>query len=318
LFLSELWGQESDGCVATLGLLEPLREAFTSTLIAVPGDLEALERASELISAAGFDRVRMRALTDPIVAAGELMNHLYLEMWLSLDEDTEALYAYTAELCSDGDRLEETLQRAYMLRIAHLPTSAPFDSLLLNNSQLAPFLLALPGADSHAIDPPSEVAITQASWELFRQLLRPYLEPLTPESVDVIAECRRDRRDEVEALKRQTKRLAEQIAMPDTPERLIEQVEEFIRLHVADDVAEVLRLNNEAKQRFLDSILSDRGTWAAAIATAHGSASGSVEWTLGGVIGAIATLGSKGYATLAERRRELAASDYRLIYNISR
>jgi hypothetical protein len=39
---------------------------------------------------------------------------------------------------------------------------------------------------------------------------------------------------------------------------------------------------------------------------------------MGGAIGTVATLASKGYATLAERRRQLARSDYRLIYMIAR
>jgi hypothetical protein len=41
-------------------------------------------------------------------------------------------------------------------------------------------------------------------------------------------------------------------------------------------------------------------------------------WTIGGSIGAIATLASHGYSTLAERRKRLSASDYRLIYSIAR
>ena len=59
------------------------------------------------------------------MAAGELMNHLYLEMWLALDEDTESLYGYTADLFSDIERLEDTLQRAYLVRLAHLPGDGP-------------------------------------------------------------------------------------------------------------------------------------------------------------------------------------------------
>ena len=120
-----MWGQESDGCVAAMRLLEPLRGHFDSALIAVPGDLEALDRSGELIRAAGFNREQMRTVVDPVVAAGELMNHLYLEMWLALDEDTESLYGYTADLFSDIERLEDTLQRAYLVRLAHLPGDGP-------------------------------------------------------------------------------------------------------------------------------------------------------------------------------------------------
>jgi hypothetical protein len=125
LALNELWGLESDGCVAVMELLAPLRDHFTSALIAVPGDTEALDRAGELLSAASFDRNQMRTVADPVVAAGELMNHLYLEMWLTFEEDVEALYAYTAELLADEGQLEETLHRAYLLRLAHLPSAAP-------------------------------------------------------------------------------------------------------------------------------------------------------------------------------------------------
>jgi hypothetical protein len=318
LFLEELWGQESDGCVSTLELLNPLVDRFKTVLIAVPGDLPALDRAGELIETAGFDRTQMRSIIDPVAAAGELMNHLFLEMWLTLSHDTEALYAYASELFSDTDRLERTLQRAYLLRLAHFPLTAPFDPLLINNPRLGPFLLALPGGENQGTEPEAGFGAGLASWEIFRQLLRPYLEPLNAQSVGLIADCLRDREDEIAALKQQTERLGERIALPDAPEKLIDEVENFIRLHVADEIVELLRLNADAKQRFLDSLLSDRAAWAAAVATAHGAAAGSVEWTMGGAIGAIATVASKGYASFAERRRQLRRSEYRLIYMLRR
>jgi hypothetical protein len=319
LALDELWGQESDGCVATFRLLEPIRDRFTAALVAVPGDPSGLERAGELIRSAGFDAEQMRMVVDPVVAAGELMNHIYLEMWLALENDNEALYDYVAELFSDHDRLESTMQRAYMLRIAHLAAGAAFDPLLLNSPRLAPFLLSLPDDTSQAdVTPSAPFVIGQASWEFFRQILKPYLDPLDERAVDLIAECLFDRLDEVQALKLQTERLAEHITTVDTPDQLSALVTNHIRLHVADDIAELLRLDDRAKQNFLDSLLSDRGAWVAALAAAHGATTGSAEWTMGGVIGAIAMLGSKGYASLADRRRQQVSSDYRLIYNLSR
>lgn len=319
LALSDLWGQESDGSVEMMKLLEPIRRSFHSALIATPGDHDALDRAAELIRAANLDRERMGAVVDPRVAAGELMNHLYLEMWLTLNEDAEALYAYAAELFSDIDRLRMTLERAYFLRVAHIPPRAPFNPLLLNNSDLIPFLLELPGGDQQKRSGDETMfSADVASWELFRQLLRPYLDPLTPESVEIIDACLRDRMDEVDALKRQTERLAEEVSVPDEPLELIADVERFIRLHVADELAELLRLNADAKQRFIDALLGDRAAWVATLAAAHGAMQGSTEWTVGGALGAIATIASKGYTTLAERRRTLARSDYRLIYNMAR
>ena len=229
LALQELWGQESDGCVATVKLLEPVRDHFQSTLIAVPGDLEALDRSAELIHAAGFSRDQMRTVVDPVVAAGELMNHLYLEMWLALDEDTEALYSYTAELFSDTERLEDTLHRAYVLRLAHLPTGS-FEPLLVNNPRLAAFLLAPPGdAQSESSEPDAAFVVGMTSWELFRQLLRPTRKPLSDETVEVLAECLDERlSDEIDALRRQTERLAEKIATPADHVKLIDEVERFI------------------------------------------------------------------------------------------
>jgi hypothetical protein len=318
LALDELWGQESDGCVATFRLLEPIRDRFTTALVAVPGDQGALERAGELIRSAGFDAERMRAVVDPVVAAGELMNHIYLEMWLLLENDSEALYHYVGELLADDDRLESTMQQAYMLRIAHLAAGAPVDPLLLNSPRLAPFLLSLWGdASQDDVTPSTSFVIGQASWEFFRQILRPYLDPLDERAVELIAECLADRFDEVQALKLQTERLAERITTADTHDQLSVLVADHIRLHVADDIADLLRLDERAKQRFLDSLLSDRGAWVAALAAAHGATMGSAEWTMGGAIGAIAMLGSKGYATIADRRRQLASSDYRLIYSLT-
>lgn len=318
LALDELWGRESDGCVETFELLRPLRERLCVTLLAVPADNAALERAGELVAAAGFDRDAMRRLVDPRVAAGELMNHIYLEKWLELEKDASALYAYVDELMSAPERLDALLCHAYMLRIAHLPASYG-GPILLNRPPLAPFLLALPGADSEDDPGPNDDRLHDAAaWELFCQLLRPYLEPITSDVVDVLADCVASRQEEVVALKRQTERLAQQIEPGADPDVLAKRVKEFIRLHVADDVAELLRLNQDAKQAFIDSLLTDRGAWVAALAAGHGAMAGSVQWSLGGAIGAIATLGSKGYAGYAERRRKLAASDYRLVYTVAR
>jgi hypothetical protein len=77
-------------------------------------------------------------------------------------------------------------------------------------------------------------------------------------------------------------------------------------------------LNDEAKAGFITSVLADKAVWAATLAGLAGASSGSVEWTMGGAIGVIATLGSKGFATLSQRREHLKASDYRLIYRVAR
>jgi len=317
LGVNAAWGAESNGCTVMMELLEPLRRHFTSALVVCPAGPEALDRVGELIAQIGISPQEAVSFVNPYVAAGELMNHIYLDMWWELDQDSEALYRYVTEVFSDHKRFSELLTRVYLLRICHLPAGGPFNPLMLNNPSLVPFLLAVPGSDSDAEVAPG-FRVGHAAWEIFRQLLRPPLEPLEPRTVELMARCLDERCDEIDALIRQCERLAEQIVLPEEPRALVELVSDFIRLHVADDVAELLQLNATAKQAYLDSLFGDRATWLAALVAAHGATGGGPAWTIGGSLGAISTLASHGYTALTDRRRRLAASDYRLIYTVSR
>lgn len=102
-------------------------------------------QSRELITAAGFDSEQMRGVIDYRLAAGELLKHVFLEMWLELDEDDEKLFGYCAGLFSDRDRVERALAEAYVARVVALPPSLG-STILLNNPRLIPLLEALPGA----------------------------------------------------------------------------------------------------------------------------------------------------------------------------
>lgn len=315
-----LWDAEGAGYLRAVEILQPLEDTYSRVMIAVPADLDALERSEQLITAAQFSPEQMDAVIDPICASGELLNHIMLEMWLHFDGDVDRLYAYCGELFSDPERVRSTLHRAYLFRVVPIWRAAPQGAFLLNNERILPFFLALPVArpDEATDPPPSEVSRETVTWEIFRQLLNPFVDPISPSTAELLAECRADRSDEIDSLKRQCERLAEQVQELDELREVPATVEDFIRLHVADDVADLLRLNEQAKAKFLESLLTDRGVWVSVLAGAHGTSAGSVEWTAAGVIGGIATLGSKGYAALADRKRRLETSDYRLIFRVAR
>jgi hypothetical protein len=150
------------------------------------------------------------------------------------------------------------LAAAYLLRLAPL-ADVVTPPLLLTNPRLEALLrpLGTPAVDHPAS--PSNHSI--ATWEFFRHLVSPAVDPLNERTVAALDDCLRDRADEIDAMRFACERLAEQpgeVSPADVPRR----VETHIRRHVAEDLAELLRLDERAKGEYVASLLSDRATWA--------------------------------------------------------
>jgi hypothetical protein len=300
-----------DGWEATQSVLAPLREeGFVTVMTIYPTDVAALDRVDDLLAATGMTARDAVAIISPEEAAADLVRHILLESWLEVGEDVEALYGYCEQFFR-GD-LAEVMARAYLMRL--LPASAvteAFAPILLNNPRVAYLFDRL----SVEHDEPSVAAEDDAvAWEFFRQILRPYLDPIDSERVERILELRASRAEEVRRLRLKCEWLVDEIRDAPALEELPQTVDRFIRLHVADEIAALMQLDRRARETFLNELLLDEKVWGSSLTAISAWATGHMAVSVGAAITALSMAGPKALRTARERRETLKASDYALVY----
>lgn len=279
-------------------------------------DSAAMSRADALIQESGFPTDDLAHMIEPGLGAGELLRAALLDGWLEAGQDLEAFYERCASIFA-RETFQRRLIQAYLLRFAAFQ-SMP-STLLLNNERLLPFLERFaPEERDESTEAERSGAVSDdvTAFEIFRQLLSPRLDPLDEGRVQTVAQILADRADELEALKTQCGRLSEQVA-GSSIEDLSKTVETFLRRHVADDVASVLRLSSRAKEEFLAQLLMDKVGWIAALTIASGTAAGAPPGvSVAGGIAVIATLISKGIDVGWSHHKELRDNPYRLFRHV--
>lgn len=293
--------------------------------LSYPAGLDALEGSRELLSTVEMSPADFfRDCVDQVIAAGEVIRHIFLERWVELGEDTRALAAYCEETFATGRSATELLTLCYLFRVQALGVSSVVgtDSALLTNPRLTSFLLRL-AARAEAPEQP-DIAIERdaevAGWEVFKRIVDAATYPLTTSRVESIANCRLDRSDAVDALKKKSAVIATELAafsMDDLAD-LERKLTDVVRMHAEDEIAAVLQLSDAVKRDFLERLVSDRASWTAAISAVSGIISGGELLTTVGAIGALATAAAHGAGAIVKGRRDLHNSPYRLVYYLNR
>jgi VIT1/CCC1 family predicted Fe2+/Mn2+ transporter len=189
-------------------------------------------------------------------------------------------------------------------------------SILLNNPGLVAFLESIGQAENSSASPslPSRDVVT---WELFRQILSPFLEPISGPVAETLAECLENRSDEIEALKRQCGRLTDELGKFATLTEMSSEAERYIDLYVNNEISDLLRIGHTSISETIRETLSDKMAWGATLAYIYGLIhSAPPIVSAGGAIGLLAYLGSSSAGTIADYRRNIRSSDYRLIYRL--
>jgi len=342
------WRKQQESFNKTAELLKPLHgKAYKAIWLSYPRGSSAMKESTALLESTNLRVDEIYQFIDPICAAGELISHILFEMYLEKvyeDKDPEAIFKMGSErarallthesipLEKDRDleplfeycqslftreSLPSLLTKSYMFRVPMLKGDV---RLLLTNQRLLKFLCTLPveytgiGQSSKWID--SDVI----AWEIFRQLISPKLDPLDEPRVDLICELRESRKEEIERLRLKCQRLAEHFQQIDTLDQLPEAITTFIKRHVENEIAALLRLNKVALENFFVSLFSDEKTWVAISGLVAGIA-GSIEWgtylTAGSAILALSSIGAKAFKAAAQKGQKLRENDYALIYRIS-
>lgn len=305
--LWEIWQTEIRNVNRVMRILSPLRDRFKNVMLAYPADQEALDRSRTLVRDANYSTQRMLAeVVTPGGAAGELMKHIILEEWLFRDQDLGKLYEYCNTIFT-SDRIPDMLAEAYLFRCTPLRYDIKM-TILLNNERLVPFLDHL----RSGLDIPASaenIPRDTVTWELFRQILTPYLDPITDITAAKIAGCLDERPDEIAALKNQCGRLSDRLMeLPDL-ERMKTEVARHIDLYVKDDLANLLSISDATRRDIAQRVLSDKVAWAGTLSFIYGSMHAMPTISVAGAIGALAFIGSSVSRSVTEYRKILRTSD---------
>lgn len=316
LMLWNIWQQEISDVKRTLDTLSPLRDRIQLVGLAYPADSQALDRSKELIREANYTSERILSeVASPGGAAGEFMKHILLEEWLIRDNDLDQLYDYCNQIFLAPYRIKTMLAEAYLLRCTILRYDLEV-TILLNNPRLVPFLghlrsnLDLPGSSDGV---PRNVI----SWELFRQILMPYLEPITDIGAEKIAECLDGRPEDITALKHQCARLSDRLIQIPNIDQMQEEVARFIRLYVEEDISNLLQIGGAARRDIIHRVLADKVAWAGTLSFIYGVAHAMPTVSVAGAIGALAFIGSNVSQSVVDYRRQMQTSSYRLVYRLA-
>jgi len=298
--------------------LAPLKDRVLNVFLVYPAHRRALEEALASAEALGLPTADAADLVPYTNAAAELARHLFTEVYLAVDRDEEALYSYCDKLFAAG-KDGELLTAAYLLRLPIVATAmggGARSRVLLTNPRLAPLLSALP--TQGAVQPHPEGARDVAAWEIFRQLLSPRIDPLDAAAAEFVATLLAERPAEIEALRARCMAGALELNAAQGVDALAHEVEDLVRTRMAHEIAELLALDRRAMRDFLAEVFGDKATWLALAAAVSGLLGGNPTFTVGGAVGAIATVGAAAVRAAADKRERVRSSEYALVYRASR
>jgi len=229
--------------------------------------------------------------------------------------DWKLLFEYCDERFRSNS-VESMLTTAYMFRMC-VYESGTMD-LMLSNPDLIGFLASLPVEYARVPNGKTEDSkdLDVVAWEFFRQLVSRQVDPLNEDRVRRIGQLIHGRSKEIDALKRNCLKLAQDFGQETKLENLERNIAQHIRVNVEADVQALLSLDERALREFLDFVFSDEKTWVAISAFIYSLFNGGSVLTAGAAIFALSSLGSKAVKAAAARRDKLEVSDYALLYRL--
>ena len=275
------WEYQRKGFNDVMNLLVPLKDRhFKAVWVVYSANDAALSASQEYLESAGYDLETAHRMINPLNAAGEAIRHIFLEKFLELGEDTGRLYDYCGSLFRETSP-DNFLTKSYFLRLPMMKAvGQSTQSLMLTNPSLLELL------DSMPIEPPDVSASNERfddviSWELFRRILSPRLDPLSETNVELINNLVKNRKDEITRLKQRCLRIASEIKEPGDRKDTESEIERILRFEINNEISDVLELDRQATQSFITELFCDEKTWLAFAALVAGLASGGIPLTSG-------------------------------------
>ncbi|KPU27677.1 hypothetical protein TR13x_03900 [Caloranaerobacter sp. TR13] len=308
----DLWIYQQKCFNKVMEILEPLKGKYLKNIWTVyPANNEAMEKTTELIKSTNLTIDSVFNMINPINASGELIRHILLEAYLEQGKEMNALYEYCEELFTK-QKLEYLLVKSYLLRMNILKTMSVSTPVLLTNEAIWNSLF------NQELNTDTNLDRDIISWELFRQLISPRLDPLDRKKVKVIKEILEERQEEIDRLKLKCYALTEKIKPVIKYEQLSSKVASIIRSEVEKEISDLLKLDKTALEDLFYDVFSDEKTWLAIIYFIDGVINGNVNITTKGAILALSFIGAKSVKSIGERMKKLRQSAFGLVYTISR
>ena len=339
----DMWKKFRTSLQGTHTLLEPLRtESFKTIMFSYDRGTHAWEAADELLQASTLDSGDITSMIDPFHACDELYAHLFFEKVLEArygnmaseelvelgrkaaetyrqpddlikDFDWTPVYEYCDELFT-RKTLPELLTQSYMFR---MPILKDAPTVLLSNHNLVRFLGSMPVSVTKGDRSDLKLDTDVIAWEIFRQLVSPVVDPLDATKVTLLREMLTKRREEIERLKNKCYELSESLSSEKNLEALVPRAKDIIRAKVANDLQELLKVDNKAFGNLLMQIFSDEKNWMAVLSFISGLLTGGEVITAGAAIYGLSHVGAKAFKEAANRREKLSTNSYTLIYRMN-
>lgn len=330
--LFNMWFNSEQRIQNTTKLLEPLKNLglLKSIWLIYNKDEKTLENIKELITRLGIDYSTLLNAINVEHASQELMAHVHFGQFSEIyggakekqptsyvlrNVDYRPLYEYCDSFFKKNS-FEEALVNAYFLRLVSLQC---LDNIMLSNEKLIPFLSQFEDRYGSAkkVTWSYQEQVDVVSWEIFRQLLSPYIDSLDyKKRISLTKEFITERSGEIEKLKIKCWKLAEDFKGEKDLENLTSNISHHISVYVENDIKELLKVDKKSFIELTDKIFSDKETWIGLGMFVYSVYTGSEIMTAGSAIATLSLLLAKSYKTLRDARKTINKSDYSLIYRI--
>ena len=311
--LLSMWRNQQIGFQTCLDTLSPLKDdRFKVVWTVYNANLSALDHAQDLIASSGYTLEQAGNIIDPFNAAGEAVRHLLLEAYLENNKDTGKLFDYCDHLFS-SKHFPEFITKCYFLRIPFLSALGQGSrSLMLTNQKLLPLLDSLPIEPTRVTQDWRSVQDV-VSWEIFRRIVSPRLDPLTPEKVARIVEINKKRHKAVVSMKERCMLLAFDVELSAKKHHLERDIERIIR-SVEPEISSLFEIDKKATKEFFNSLFADEKTWLFFASIVGGLVTGELTLTAGAAIASLSNVGAKAFKTASERRIKIKTNDFAILY----
>ncbi|MBB6276558.1 hypothetical protein [Porphyromonas circumdentaria] len=327
------WDKSEHKLHKTSNLLKPLRDLniSNSVWLVYSKNEGAIEKAKELISLIGIDYKTLLGYINIEQAFQELMAHIHFEKFVELYgvppknnplswvfEPRKINYSELYRYCDSFFRqytLEEALVNAYFTRLINMES---FESIMLSNENLMPLLKYFNNNQEVTEDEINYYdQLDVISWEIFRQLLSPYIDEIEQEKrVKATLKIIRERNEEITRFRNKCWVLAEDFRGSKKIESLERDVAKHIKINAIPEIQELLKLDSKAFSTLMDRVFSDEKTWVGIATYIISVFSENEILTAGSAIYALSSLGSKSFSTLKDIQNTINQSDYSLIYRL--
>ena len=304
---------------------------YKSIWLSYPKTEESLKKAELIINSLGIPYKELLKVINIEHAAQELMAHLHFEKIFEIyGEPKEKIttefvkrdidYSQLLNYCNNffaNNSIEEALVKAYFFRLIMVKD---FDNFMLSNENLIPSLNKLLESDNKAdITPEDKDAKDVVCWELFRQIVSPYLDEKEKGiRISITIDFLQMKFEEVKRLKNKCLRLAENLKDDYNLTSLKNNVADYVDKKVKKDIQDLFALDKNTFIEIRDKIFSDEKSWFSLLTFITSLYTGGELITAGAGLAGISNIIAKTYETKTSINKEIGKSDYALLYRIKK